>query len=38
MDLRLLIVILPLALAFGWVFVKIGQQALGQGKDFISKN
>jgi len=37
MDWRLLIVVLPLALAFGWVFRNIGQQAIKQGQDFISK-
>jgi photosystem II PsbY protein len=37
MDWRLLIVILPLGLALGWVFKNIGQQALKQGQDFISK-
>lgn len=38
MDLRLLVVILPLGLALGWVFYNIGKQALSQGKDFISKS
>ncbi len=38
MDLRLLIVLLPLTLALGWVFYNVGQQALKQGKDFMSKN
>lgn len=37
MDWRLLIVVLPLALALGWVAKNIGQQALRQGKDFIEK-
>jgi photosystem II PsbY protein len=37
MDWRLLIVLLPLALALGWVAKNIGQQALRQGKDFIEK-
>jgi photosystem II PsbY protein len=37
MDWRLLLVVLPLALALGWVFKSIGQDALKQGKDFISK-
>ncbi|HEY9642592.1 MAG TPA: photosystem II protein Y [Coleofasciculaceae cyanobacterium] len=37
MDWRLLLVVLPLALALGWVFKNIGQDALRQGKDFISK-
>lgn len=37
MDWRLLIVVLPLALALGWVFKNIGQDALRQGKDFVSK-
>jgi photosystem II PsbY protein len=37
MDWRLLIVVLPLALALGWVAKNIGQQALQQGKDFIEK-
>jgi photosystem II PsbY protein len=37
MDWRLLVVVLPLALAFGWVFKNIGQAALKQGKDFIDK-
>lgn len=37
MDWRLLVVILPLGMAIGWVFYNIGQQALKQGKDFVSK-
>ncbi|HEY9625854.1 MAG TPA: photosystem II protein Y [Coleofasciculaceae cyanobacterium] len=37
MDWRILIVVLPLALALGWVFKNIGQAALKQGKDFIDK-
>jgi photosystem II PsbY protein len=37
MDWRLLIVLLPLALALGWVFKNIGQQALKQGQDFLTK-
>lgn len=37
MDWRLLIVVLPLALALGWVAKNIGQQALRQGKEFIEK-
>ncbi len=37
MDWRLLIVVLPLALALGWVAKNIGQQALKQGQDFISR-
>lgn len=37
MDWRILIVVLPLALALGWVFKNIGQEALKQGKDFITK-
>lgn len=37
MDWRLLIVLLPLALAIGWVAKNIGQAALQQGKDFIAK-
>ena len=37
MDWRLLIVLLPLAFALGWVFKNIGQLALKQGQDFISK-
>jgi photosystem II PsbY protein len=37
MDWRLLIVLLPLALAIGWVVKNVGQQALKQGQDFISK-
>ncbi|NJO78959.1 MAG: photosystem II protein Y [Cyanobacteria bacterium RM1_2_2] len=37
MDWRILIVILPLALALGWVAKNIGQAALQQGKDFITK-
>lgn len=37
MDWRLLIVVLPLALALVWVFRNIGQQAIKQGQDFISK-
>jgi photosystem II PsbY protein len=37
MDWRVLLVVLPLAMAFGWVFYNIGQQALKQGKDFVSK-
>jgi photosystem II PsbY protein len=37
MDLRLLIVVLPLLLALGWVAYNIGQAALKQGQDFISK-
>jgi len=38
MDWRLLIVLLPLLLALGWVLKNIGQQALRQGQDFISKS
>lgn len=38
MDWRLLIVVLPLALALGWVAKNIGQMALKQGQDFISKS
>jgi photosystem II PsbY protein len=37
MDWRLLIVVLPLALALGWVFRNIGQEALKQGQDFLEK-
>jgi photosystem II PsbY protein len=37
MDWRLLIVLLPLALALGWVARNIGQAALQQGKDFIER-
>lgn len=37
MDWRILLVVLPLALALGWVFKNIGQEALRQGKDFIAK-
>ena len=37
MDWRILFVVLPLALALGWVFKNIGQDAMNQGKDFISK-
>jgi photosystem II PsbY protein len=37
MDLRLLIVLLPLALALGWVAKNIGQAALSQGKEFIDR-
>jgi photosystem II PsbY protein len=37
MDWRILLVVLPLALALGWVFKNIGQEALKQGKDFIEK-
>ena len=37
MDWRILIVVLPLALALGWVFKNIGQAALKQGKDFIDQ-
>ncbi len=37
MDLRLLIVILPLAIALGWVFYNIGSAALQQGQDFLNK-
>lgn len=37
MDWRLLLVVLPLALALGWVFKNIGQDALKQGKEFIDK-
>ena len=37
MDWRLLIVLLPLMLALGWVAKNIGQAALSQGKEFISK-
>lgn len=37
MDWRLLIVLLPLALAIGWVFKNIGQAALKQGKEFIER-
>ena len=34
---NILIVVLPLALALGWVYRNIGQDAINQGKDFISK-
>jgi photosystem II PsbY protein len=34
---NILIVVLPLALALGWVYRNIGQDAMKQGKDFISK-
>jgi photosystem II PsbY protein len=37
MDLRLLIVALPLLLALGWVAYNIGQAALKQGRDFIAR-
>lgn len=37
MDWRLLIVLLPLALALGWVARNIGQAALKQGKEFIER-
>ena len=37
MDLRLLIVILPLAIAVVWVWYKIGSAALQQGQDFLDK-
>jgi photosystem II PsbY protein len=37
MDLRILIVILPLALALAWVAKNIGQAALKQGKEFIER-
>ncbi|HEY9908576.1 MAG TPA: photosystem II protein Y [Thermosynechococcaceae cyanobacterium] len=37
MDWRILLVVLPLALALGWVFKNIGQDALKQGKSFIEK-
>jgi photosystem II PsbY protein len=37
MDWRLLIVLLPLALALGWVAKNIGQAALKQGKEFIER-
>jgi photosystem II PsbY protein len=37
MDWRLLIVLLPLALALGWVAKNIGQAALQQGKEFIER-
>lgn len=37
MDWRILLVVLPLALAIGWVAKNIGQDALRQGKDFITK-
>jgi photosystem II PsbY protein len=37
MDLRILIVVLPLALALAWVFKNIGQAALKEGKDFIDR-
>ncbi|MBF2003322.1 MAG: photosystem II protein Y [Synechococcales cyanobacterium C42_A2020_086] len=38
MDWRLLIVVLPLLLALGWVAKNIGQEALRQGKDFMNKS
>ena len=34
---NILIVVLPLALALGWVYRNIGKDAINQGKDFISK-
>jgi photosystem II PsbY protein len=37
MDLRILIVILPLVLALAWVAKNIGQAALKQGKEFIER-
>ncbi|MBF2046569.1 MAG: photosystem II protein Y [Leptolyngbya sp. IPPAS B-1204] len=37
MDWRLLIVLLPLALALGWVAKNIGDLALKQGKEFLSR-
>lgn len=37
MDLRILIVVLPLALALAWVAKNIGQAALKEGKDFINR-
>ncbi|MBW4520974.1 MAG: photosystem II protein Y [Scytolyngbya sp. HA4215-MV1] len=37
MDWRLLIVFFPLILALGWVAYNIGQIALKQGLDFLSK-
>ena len=37
MDLRLLIVVLPLALALAWVAKNIGQAALKEVQDFIER-
>jgi len=37
MDLRLLIVVLPLVLALAWVAKNIGQAALKQGQEFIDR-
>ena len=37
MDLRLLIVVPPLALALAWVAKNIGQAALKEGQDFIER-
>ena len=37
MDLRLLIVLLPLLLAAGWVFFQVGKLALGQLDGFLKK-
>ncbi|MGK7877510.1 MAG: photosystem II protein Y [Xenococcaceae cyanobacterium] len=37
MDLRLLIVLLPLVVALVWVGFNIGASALKQGQDFLDK-
>lgn len=36
--LKLLLIVLPLALAIAWVAYQIGGPALKQGKDFMSKS
>jgi hypothetical protein len=36
--LKLLLIILPLALALAWVAYQIGGPALNQGKDFLNKS
>jgi photosystem II PsbY protein len=38
LDLRILIVLLPVLLAGGWAFTKVGQIALEQAKGFLSKS
>ncbi|NEO42052.1 MAG: photosystem II protein Y [Moorea sp. SIOASIH] len=38
MDLRLLIVLLPLLLAIGWVVYNIGAIALKQGQSYLNKS
>ncbi|WRH64926.1 MAG: photosystem II protein Y [Planktothrix sp. GU0601_MAG3] len=37
-DFRILIVLLPLVAALGWVFVNIGAVVIGQVQRFLSKS